>query len=61
VLLQLSQVTGRVHPAHHMSLAAVAAPSAAAEHLTPNERLRQKLLQRVQKIESHMEERLHEA
>jgi hypothetical protein len=44
-----------------MSLAAVAAPPAAAEHLTPNERLRQKLLQRVQKIESHMEERLHEA
>jgi hypothetical protein len=46
-----------------MSLAAVPSESAVKtpEHLNPNERLKQKLLQRIQLIESRMEKRLHEA
>jgi hypothetical protein len=52
-----------------VSLAAVSAPVAAAaedkasaaQHLTPNQRLRQKLLQRIHQIESRMAQRLHEA
>lgn len=63
---QLRQVTGA---ARHVSLAAVSAPVAAAaedkasaaQHLTPNQRLRQKLLQRIHQIESRMAQRLHEA
>jgi hypothetical protein len=46
-----------------MSLAAVPSDSAvkAPEKLSPKERLKQKLLQRIQVIESRMEKRLHEA
>jgi hypothetical protein len=42
----------------------VPAPAPAAppaQHLTPHQRLKQKLLQRIHDIESRMAERLHEA
>jgi hypothetical protein len=64
---QLSQVSGQQRlkqvSQHHMSLAAVPSDSAvkAPEKLSPKERLKQKLLQRIQVIESRMEKRLHEA
>jgi hypothetical protein len=35
--------------------------SPASERVSPNDRLRQKLLQRIKLIESRMEKRLHEA
>lgn len=67
MLLQLSQVTGsqqvKQAAARHVSLAAVpaAAEAKAPQHMTPNQRLRQKLLERIQHIESRMDQRLHEA
>jgi hypothetical protein len=51
-------------PARHVSLAAVPPPAAktqALEHLSRKQRLRQTLLQRIKKMESRMEDRLHEA
>jgi hypothetical protein len=67
MLSQLSQVTAgqqvKQAAARHVSLAAVpaAAEANAPPHMTPNQRLRQKLLERIQHIESRMDQRLHEA
>ena len=54
-------------PTRHVSLAAVPSPNHSASkaddsaHLTAQQRLKLKLLQRIKGIEARMQERLHEA